>query len=213
MSSASLQDSGSTIEHMTGIVLGGGGSRRMGGRAKALLRVGDKTIIERVVSVLRSVFKDVLLISDAKKEYRFLGIPVYADLRPGIGALGGLYTGLMQCPTDYAFVVACDMPFLNAAAVRRLAEPAPGHDVVVPRIGPHLEPLHAVYARACIPHVRALIDAGGLRIFDFFAQVDTLEVHESLFEDISPDLRFLMNVNTPEDLQYARDLAESDSIR
>jgi molybdopterin-guanine dinucleotide biosynthesis protein A len=197
------------IEHVTGIVPAGGGSRRMGGEPKALLKVGGVTIIERVVSVLRAVFTHVCVVADDKDSYSFLDIPIYADIMPGIGALGGVHTGLMTCSTDYAFFAACDMPFLDANAIRQLVSLAPGHDVVIPVIDERFEPLHAVYSRNCIPHIETIIESGGSKILDLLPGVDVYEVGISWLEAISSDLRFLMNVNTPEDLRKARIIAET----
>ncbi len=196
---------------VSGIVLAGGESRRMGRVNKALLDVGGVRIIERVTVSLAKVVNEILLITNALKDFEFLGFPMLPDIAPGYGALGGLYTGLRSCQGAYGFLVACDMPFLDVRVMRHMVALIAGHDVdvVVPRIGGHLEPLHAIYSRACIPHIERLMAAGELKIADFFRQVDVLEVPEQVLAAFDPDLRFVMNINTPEDLERARALANS----
>ncbi len=196
------------VSSVSGIVLAGGKSRRMGGITKALLEIGGKPIIERTTETLARIFSDVLIITNSPSEYEFLGLPMYSDLRPGFGAIGGLHTGLSSCSTHHAFFVACDMPFLNDEIIRLMASLAPGHDIVIPRIHGLFEPLHAIYSRACVPPIEKLLDRCELKILNFFNEVDVLEVDQPELEALDPELRFIMNLNTPEDLAEANRLAE-----
>jgi len=194
--------------NVSGIILAGGRSRRMGGRNKALFRVGGTRIIQRVVATMTRVFSRVLLVTNNPDEFAFLGLPMVPDIKPGVGSLGGLYTGLYHCPTEYGFLVACDMPFLQEGIIRHLTGLIDGHDVVVPRVGAHLEPLHAVYSRRCIPHIEALLHENELAIIAFFPHVSLREVDERELRRLDPTLTFLMNLNTPEDLRKAEQLAQ-----
>ena len=103
--------------------------------------------------------------------------------------------------------MACDMPFLNEQVISRMVDLIDGHDVIVTKIGGRLEPMHAIYSKRCLPHVQQLINAGGFRIFDFYAQVDALEVPEEELAVFDGELRFLMNLNTPVQLEAARRIA------
>jgi molybdopterin-guanine dinucleotide biosynthesis protein A len=190
----------------SGIILAGGESRRMGGVNKALLEVGGRRIIERIALVLEHIFEEVIVVTNSPGEFAFLGLPMFTDIVPGFGALGGLYTGLHKCRGAHGFLAACDMPFLVESVIRHLVGLAETHDVVVPCIQHHLEPLHAVYARGCIPYIEKLMAQSDLRILNFFHEVDVLEVREDDLTLLDPDLRFAMNLNTPEDLAKARDL-------
>jgi len=191
---------------ITGIILAGGESRRMGGVNKALLRIADTTIIERVTKAVGGVFSEVIVVTNHPEDFRFLDLPMFPDIRSGCGSLGGLYTGLKRCRREYGFLVGCDMPFLDSEAIRFMAERVDDHDVVVPRIREHLEPLHAIYSVRCIPHIERLLDRGDLKIIDIFDQVDVLEIPESDLRRFDRDLRFLVNLNTRADLEEARRL-------
>lgn len=179
----------------------------MGGVTKALLEVGGAPIIERTAAILSRIFREVIVITNTPSQFEFLRLPMYGDLRPGNGSLGGLHTGLASCAADHAFLVACDMPFLNEEIIRHMATLACGRDVVIPRINSHLEPLHAIYSRACIPHIEKLLDRADLKILNMFPDVDVLEVDQEELKAFDPELRFIVNLNTPQDLVEARKLA------
>lgn len=206
------QSSGSDMvegeSFVSGIVLAGGESRRMGHVNKALLDVGGLKIIERVAGVLEQVFDEILVITNTPEDFRFLGLPMIQDIRPGYGALGGLYTGLRSCRNEYGFLVACDMPFLDVRVMRHMVGLIGGQDVVIPRVGGRLQPLHAIYSRKCIEPIERSMAADDLKIYDLFHEVDVLEVPESVLAQFDPGLRFVININTFEDLERARGLAD-----
>ncbi|MEW6349558.1 MAG: molybdenum cofactor guanylyltransferase [Thermodesulfobacteriota bacterium] len=188
---------------VSAIVLAGGKSRRMRGRNKALIDLAGRPLVERVVEVMRQIFREILLITNTPEEFEFLGVPMLPDLLPGRGSFGGLYTGLSASTSEHAFLVACDMPFLNAQVIRYLVAEVDRFDVVVPRVAGFLEPLHAVYSRACLPRIRDLLDRGELKIISLFPDVRVREVPESELRRFDEDLRCFMNINTPEDLAAA----------
>src|SRR6185295_1838122 len=125
----------------------------MGGNPKALIELGGRSIVERVVAALTPAVDDVLVVTNTPERYAFLGLPMVADVFPDHGSLGGLYSGLRAAPGDVAFTVACDMPFLHPDVVRLVIERAGEADVVIPRVGRQLETMHAAYAKACLPHM------------------------------------------------------------
>jgi molybdenum cofactor guanylyltransferase len=196
---------------IAGIILAGGLSRRMGGRTKALLEIGGKPIIQRVVSALGAVFEKIIVITNRPEEYAFLKLPLFKDIRPGCGSLGGLYTGLSVCGCRRGFLVACDMPFLDATVIKYMTKFAADADVVVPRIRGHLEPLHAIYSRECLPHVESLLDQGDLKILNFLDKVKVLEIREDELAEFDPSLKFIANVNYPEDLDRLQRLELQES--
>lgn len=177
----------------------------MGGVNKALMKVGDRPVIERVSDVLRRVVRDVIVITNSPKEFEFLSLPMFRDIMPGYGSLGGLYTGLKVCGHSHGLVVASDMPFLNEDALTFMVSLVDkDHDIVIPRIGGLLEPMHAIYATTCLPYVEQLMHMGDLKIINFFPHVSLLEVPEHDLRQFDPTLRFIMNVNTPQDIEKAR---------
>jgi len=192
---------------VTGVIQAGGKSTRMGGETKALLELGGRRIVERVLDAVRPVVDDVLIVTNTPALYGFLGVPMVADIYPDHGSLGGIFSGLSAAGGDAAFTVACDMPFLHPDVARLVIGRAGQGDVVIPRVGEQLETLHALYAKACLPSIEARLKAGRLKIVGFFEDVRVVEIAEAeVARHRAPDVVF-MNVNTPDELARARALA------
>jgi molybdopterin-guanine dinucleotide biosynthesis protein A len=192
---------------ITGVIQAGGRSTRMGGEPKALLELGGKRIVERVVDALGAVLDDLLVVTNTPERYAFLGLPMVADRYPDGGALGGIFTGLAAADGDAAFTVACDMPFVHPEVVRLVVARAGEADVVIPRLGEQYETMHALYAKACLAPMETRLRAGKLKIVGFFPDVSVLEIDAAaVARHRAPETAF-MNVNTPEELARARALA------
>lgn len=194
---------------VTGIILAGGKSRRMAGVNKALLNIGNDRIIERVRNVVMQVLPGAILITNTPEDFEFLGLPMFPDLIPNAGSLGGLYTGLKHCQSQFGFLVACDMPFLNPWVIQGMLELIEDYDVVIPCINSQVEPLHAIYSKDCIPFVQDLLLHGNLRILDLFDLVRVRKVSEKFLRKFDPEFYFIMNVNNPADLEKAIAMAAS----
>ena len=194
----------------TGIILAGGLSRRLG-RDKAVEPVGGETLIGRVASRLSQVSSQTVVVVNEPDRAKALPIPdsatVAVDIYPNKGSLGGIFTGLSAAVTDWAFVVSCDMPFLNTALLSHMSSLRDGFDVVAPFIGGRPEPTHALYHRVCLPHIRRRLDAGELKISGFFDEVRVRYVAEEELDSTDPERLSFFNVNTQEDLDRARQLA------
>jgi molybdopterin-guanine dinucleotide biosynthesis protein A len=153
---------------MTGVVLAGGKSRRMG-RDKAALEFDGQPLAERCVAVLRVCFSEVMVVRE--------------DDTPGLGPIGGLLTALRRAPE--IFVVACDMPFLDAALIREMAAQLPGFDAVaIPG-----EPLHAAYSARIVPVIEAQIVTGDYSLRRLLAKISVKTVAAAP----------IVNVNTPQE--------------
>ena len=203
---------------LTGVILAGGKSRRMGYN-KALLRIGNQTIIQQTLVSLKQVTSSQLIVTNFPEEYEFLDILMKSDILPGKGAFGGIYTGLSASETPYCLVVACDMPFLNVDFLRymtlKVKEPAldeaKGYDIVIPKHSKGYEPLCAIYAKTCMPHIEKLLKANRLKITEVFQDVRVREISESEIknyvehpdEDGDAEDRMFFNINTQEDYQHA----------
>ena len=179
----------------------------MGGEPKALLEVGGRRIIERVLAAVAPAVDDMLIVTNTPDLYAFLGLPMVPDAFPDHGSLGGIFSGLAAATGDAVFTVACDMPFLHPDVARLVAGRAGEADVVIPRVANTLETLHAAYGRACLPAMEARLREGRFKIVGFFPDVRVLEIPEA---DVAlhraPEILF-MNVNTPDELARARALA------
>jgi molybdopterin-guanine dinucleotide biosynthesis protein A len=187
------------------------------GTEKALLELGSETLIETVIHRLESLFDNVIVATAKGNSFPELGLTEVSDIYRGCGSLGGLHAGLTAADSDYVFAVACDMPLVSTALVRRMISLSEEFDVVVPRIQAEhadkreseemwFEPLHAVYGKACIPYMENLLEQRNLRIFDFFSQAKVRFVDTDEIRAVDPDMLSFFNINTPADLERARGL-------
>jgi molybdopterin-guanine dinucleotide biosynthesis protein A len=192
----------STQQSITGVILAGGKSSRMG-QNKALMSLGGKRLVDRVVGVMRSVFDDLLMVTNTPGVYADLGLPMVRDVWPEKGSLGGVYSAIYHVATSYCLVVACDMPFLQAAVLRYLITQINDYDVVVPDVLGELQTLHAIYSKACLQPIERRLEMHRLRIIGFFPDVRVRTVTASELEPYDPALLAFQNLNTPEEFQAA----------
>jgi len=190
---------------MIGTVLAGGKSRRFG-RNKAVELFEGERLIERQVRTLRSLFPEVMVVSNTPEFFLDLNVTVVQDLIPGRGPLGGIYTGLLLAQGDSIFVSACDMPFLQLPVIRRMLDLFSGHDVVVPRLGAYLEPLHGIYSPRCVPYIKQMLDREELQVIRFFPSLRVAYLDEQELRELDPAGLSFFNINTPEDLERAREV-------
>jgi molybdopterin-guanine dinucleotide biosynthesis protein A len=193
------------VDSVTGIVLAGGASRRMG-RDKAFLELDGRSLIEVVIDRMASVCAEVLVAASDARLYVGLGVPAVEDHFHGVGALGGLHAGLEAATHELALVVGCDMPFLNPDLLRAFSGWAEGFDVTVLVHGDeqHIEPLHGAYRRTCLPAIEEAVRAKRRRIVSFFPQVRVRYVTQQEVTPLDPDLRSFRNINTPQEWRAAQ---------
>jgi molybdopterin-guanine dinucleotide biosynthesis protein A len=194
------------------VVQAGGQSRRMG-RNKALEPFLGQPLIERVIARVRPVADELLLTSNPPEALAHLGLPVYGDVLPVQGALGGLYTALAIASHELVAVVACDMAFASAdllAAERdRLATGE--WDGVVPRNAKGLEPFHAVYRREpCMAAIKAALAMGLTRAYSWYDNVRMAYIEGEELAHFDPQGVTFLNVNTPEELRLAEARASAE---
>lgn len=187
---------------ITGAILAGGQSRRMG-QNKALMRLGGVRLIDRVVQVVREVCPRILLVTNNPEVYADLELPMVGDVWPDKGSLGGIYSALYYATTPYCLVVACDMPFLNTAILRYLLAQKAHYDVVIPDVAGEKQPLHAVYSRTCLAPIARRLEAHRLQIVGFFPEVRVRVVTAAELRPFDPTLRVFENLNTPEEFHAA----------
>ena len=192
---------------VTGVILAGGKSRRMG-EDKRYLVVGEQTLLERGLGVIRSIFQEVLIVIAQDSPPLDVDAKVVRDLLPDCGSLGGLYTGLMQATTPWIFVVACDMPFLDQAVIDQFTSRRATADIVMAKLDARLHPMHALYGKRCLPALEQMIQARQLKIQEIVSQssLRVQYVTEAELLTIDPSWRSFQNVNTPSDLEAARSL-------
>jgi molybdopterin-guanine dinucleotide biosynthesis protein A len=192
---------------VTGVLLAGGKSRRMG-EDKRYLVVGEQTLLERGLVVLRSIFQEVLVVIAQDSPPLDVAARVVRDLVPDCGSLGGLYTGLTHATAPCIFVVACDMPFLDQAVIAQFTSRRATADIVMAKLAARLHPMHALYGKRCLPALEQMIRARQLKIQEMVshASLRVRYVTEADLLTLDPSGRSFQNVNTPADLEVARSL-------
>jgi molybdopterin-guanine dinucleotide biosynthesis protein A len=191
------------------IVLTGGKGLRLG-QDKALETIGQKSLLEQVVFQLSLFNSSILIVTASERSYPQLGgyskLRVVGDIYPSRGPLGGIYTGLKVSDSFYNLVVACDMPFLNQALLSYMTGVSTDFDLVVPRLGNMIEPLHAVYSKACLAPIERLLKQGSLGVRELFTLVRVRYVEAEEIDGFDPEHLSFFNINTNSDLARAREL-------
>ena len=205
---------------VTGVILAGGKSRRMG-RNKALLPLGDSPLIVHVIRCMRLVTDELLLITNNPAEYAHLGLPMHSDRVPDTGALGGIYTGLTHASYDAVLCVACDSPFLQPKLLTHLVSVLGAYDAVMPytysrnkNIGVTnpsystdqitLQTLCAVYAKRCLPIIELMLQESDLRVHALQERANILTLAPEIWKAYDSEGHSFFNVNTPEDFEKAQ---------
>jgi len=188
----------------TGVILAGGKNSRIA-MTKALIQLGEQTIIGRTVHLFQQLFDEVIIVTNHFDDYVHLGVKLTKDFIPETGPLGGLYSGLTLSSNEYNFVVACDMPFIDPAIILHLQNYTHCgiYDVIVPEFNGFIEPLYAFYSKSCIPTILDYIHQQNYKIRSFYSRVKVKEVSCHKLNSIE---RAFFNINTREDLQVARKL-------
>jgi molybdopterin-guanine dinucleotide biosynthesis protein A len=200
----------SGISAVSAVILTGGESRRLG-RDKSQLKLGQQTLLARSIETMAALTDDVIVVTRKPRRPGRLPARLVSDVITGRGALSGLHAGLQAARHEYVLVIACDMPFLNSRLLRYMVVIAPGYDAIVPHWQGEVEPLHAVYAQACLPAIETLLHSGGGRLVEFYPQVNVRYLEHSEITLFDPQGLSFFNVNTPEDWERAQALEASRS--
>ena len=191
------------------IILAGGRSLRLGYN-KVLEIVGDKSLLEGVISCVSSLSSEIIVVATEEQVIpQFADYPdlqVVTDIYPGKGPLGGIYTGLKTSTSACNLVVAADMPFLSKALLDYMLGLVDSVDLVAPRVGGQVEPLHAVYMRSCLTAIERMMKEGELGVHKLFSRLNVRYVEADEISRFDPEQRSFFNVNTEGDLRLARQL-------
>lgn len=180
---------------VTGVILAGGRSKRMG-QDKAQLLVSGQTLFTRMLELMQGLFSDVIIAGD-RSDLSRPGVPSIPDIYPG-SALGGIHTGLVTAKTDWVFIAPCDMPYPDQRVIESLLLHRDNHDAVVPQTPAGFEPVFALYHKNCLKQMESMLEQDQFRIYTFYQNID---IHFLTPEHMPEDWqRSLLNLNTPEDL-------------
>ena len=198
---------------VTGVILAGGQSRRMGAN-KALMQLGDDSLIGHVIRRMRRVVDELLLITNSPTEYVHLDVPMHGDIIPNTGALGGIYTGLTHASQNTVLCVACDSPFLNPNLLAYLASVLDEYDAVMPYTQSEtpadhndvqitLQTLCAAYSKRCLPIIASMLRDSELRVHALQERAHIKRISPEVWQDFDPEGMSFFNINTPEDFESA----------
>ncbi|MBS4190027.1 molybdenum cofactor guanylyltransferase [Bacillus sp. FJAT-49705] len=188
----------------TGIIMAGGKSSRMGTN-KALLKIDDKTVIEKIAAELKKAVSEIIIVTNTFEEYQYLGYPMVHDQWKGMGPLAGIHAGLDASHTDNNLVVACDMPFISSELGTILLDFLKDYQAAVPNISGQLHPLFAAYRKDALTELNGSLQNQELRIRQFLAKVNTKIVTEADLQEAEFHYRerHLFNMNHPVEFEEA----------
>ncbi len=191
---------------ITGVVLAGGKSQRMGSD-KATLKIGSSFLIEYPLKVLIRHFNRVMVVTNSRlltplRKILDPTIWIVEDIYPDHGALGGIYTALSYTKTPYIFVTACDMPFLNDELVTYMAQLINGYDVIIPKGTKGFETLHAIYKKTLLKLIRKNLMENKNKIKEMFSEIRILSIPDTIIKKFEENEKMFININTLKELNY-----------
>jgi molybdopterin-guanine dinucleotide biosynthesis protein A len=204
--------------NITGFILAGGESTRMGTN-KSLLKIGDSTVIERVVNLLRDLFQEVILITNQSKEFSFLRLPMNEDIHKNTGPLAGIHSALVHTTTDKNFIISCDMPLMTEGVIKYLVEYPTDKLITIAKADNFIQQLCGVYSKSLVHFIENIIEtnnAGGdernpvqnkrrCSVLELVNNVpaEIIDIEEE-YQDYHPGTFY--NMNRPEEFSFIKDI-------
>ena len=190
----------------TGVILAGGLNSRFSGRNKAFIDVGEYRIIDNIYDVFRSVFDEIILVTNQPMDYLDWDMTIVTDVYPVRSSLTGIYSGLFHASHPFIFVSACDTPFLKKEMVETVvAAIEPGDAVVIPETSQGTEQLCAAYSKTCLSLMERQIREEIFQIKRMFRKVRVKKIPEHILRESDPELISFFNINTREDYTSAKE--------
>ena len=187
------------MTQLTVAIQAGGQSSRMG-TDKSFVLFEGRPMIETVIEKVTGLGDELILITNKPDGYAHLNLPMFNDIYPDHGSLGGIYTAVTYAKHPHTLVVACDMPWLNPQLLQYMIGLKEKADVIVPRWQNFPEPLHAIYNKNCLAPIQKKLEAKQLKITKFYADLSVLYVEKDEIERFDKNGRSFANINTPDDL-------------
>lgn len=196
-------------EPLSGIVLAGGRSRRVGSDKALLPLFEGRPLIAIVIEKLTGVCDEIIVVTDVAGRYADLNLParlVSDDIAPGQGPLAGLHAGLRAMSSKYGLAVACDMPFLNGDLLRYMAGLPCHYQALVPRVRGRWQPLHAIYAKSCLPVIEEVLARGDKSVIELFGRIRVQALGYEEWRPLDPQGLSFFNLNRAADIARAEAL-------
>jgi molybdopterin-guanine dinucleotide biosynthesis protein A len=189
---------------ITGVILAGGKSSRMGVN-KSFLKLGNQTIIERIVNLMKSIFTEVIIITNTPDEYKFLKLPLYEDLYKWKGPLAGIHSALTHSQTEKVFVLSCDVPLMSKEIIEYIIEYKTDKSILFCEAAGFHQPLVGIYSKKILSAIEKFIsdnEIGDKSFHQFLKKVDVEIIHPEKLSFYNDEIFF--NVNRPEDYAYIK---------
>ncbi len=198
----------------TGVILAGGQNSRLPGKKKTFQKVGDSMILENIYGLFSRLFKEIIIVVNDPQDFAGLNMTIVTDIIPAKCALAGLHAGLVYASSPYIYATACDTPFVRQSVVEYIVDQMePGLDVIIPKTDDGLEALSAVYSKSCIPLIEDNLAKKIFMIKKFYRKKKVKEIPVEQLKALDPQMQFIFNVNTPEDLKKARLMADKQRFK
>ncbi len=196
---------------VTCVILAGGKSSRMG-RDKALMNLGGKKVIERIIDIVKPVFREIILITNKPGNYKFLGLPVFQDVYRYKGPLAGIHSGLLHSKTEKIFVLSCDVPLISAEMIKYITDFKTLRPITISYAAGYHQPLVGVYSKKIfealdyhLKNFELLLSRGEIvkkknyGMHDFLDSQQPEIINAEKLDFYSDELFF--NMNNPEDYE------------
>lgn len=194
--------SSSVCREITGVILAGGKSSRYG-ENKALLPIGEGTVVSGVRDVLAGIFPRIILSANNPGDYNFLNLKCYTDFFADKGPLGGIHSALVNSETEKIFITTCDMPLIRREDIIEVAANSEGSDITVVSVSSRIQPLFGVYSKKLIPEIERILTDDDRRNYSVKRLLDISDT--KILEADGPGIQFT-NINKKEDYQFIKSI-------
>lgn len=184
------------------IILAGGENSRIG-QEKAFLKIGERTFIEEQVSSLSKIFKEIIIVTNNRKNFKNMDVKVVTDIVSHLGPMGGLFTGLSVSSNIHCFVIGCDMPLINLELIKFMIDNIKEDDLVIPLSSSGKETLYAIYSINCLETIKRQIELKNLKLIDILKYHKVKYISDKEINKFDPKELSFFNVNSPKDYKKA----------
>ena len=193
----------------TGVILSGGLATRYDGTEKALLRVGGVRLLDRIYDIYTELFEEIILVTNTPQKYLEWDLLIVPDLFTIRSSLTGIHAGLFFMTNPFAFISACDTPFLKKEVIETVIGKIESDiDIVIPETSAGLEPLCAAYSRRCLEPAQQHLEQEKLKVIKAFRKSRIKTISEKVLRKQDPDLLSFFNINTSDDLKRAEEMVK-----